>query len=70
METSKKTLKGDLVLASQEAIENLRDKLLNAKKIEGNLTIGIERPEKWKSPIVDLIAFRNITHITGDLIIK
>ena len=32
MKTSKKTRKGDLVLESQEAIEDLRDELLNAKK--------------------------------------
>ena len=59
----KNIYKRDLYLSSQKQIDDLRDELLDIDEIDGNLKIE-------RSDITNISALKNITHVSGDLIIE
>ena len=60
----------NITVTTQAEVNGLTTILAGATKIDGNLTIGdVEDSTSSRSDITDLTPLRNITHITGNLII-
>ena len=64
------TYTGDITVTTQEQVNALSDTLAGKTIIEGNLTIGYADFGSSRSDITDLTPLRNMTHITGNLIIQ
>ena len=60
---------GDITASTQAAVNALSDTLAGKTRIRGNLIIGYEFGFS-RSSITDLTPLSNITHITGNLIIR
>ena len=60
---------GDITVSTQAAVNALSDTLAGKTRIRGNLIIGYEFGFS-RSSITDLTPLSNITHITGNLIIR
>ena len=64
-----RTYRGSIAVRMQAGVDSLRTTLANVDTIDGNLIIGTPSVRSQNN-ITDLTPLRNITHITGNLIIR
>ena len=64
-----RTYRGSIAVRMQAEVDSLRTTLANIDTLDGNLIIGTPSVRSQNN-ITDLTPLRNITHITGNLIIR